>query len=104
MRCDLGAILEIAEKRGCAIPAFNVYNMETVLGVMNAAKETKSPVIFQIYSRLFDSREARYMAALVREAMDELETPAAVDLFMKGPMEAVKNFAISKIKLLGADA
>ena len=48
MRCDLGAILEIAEKRGCAIPAFNVYNMETVLGAMNAAKETKSPVIVQI--------------------------------------------------------
>ena len=80
MRCDLGAILEIAEKRGCAIPAFNVYNMETVLGVMNAAKETKSPVIFQIYSRLFDSREARYVAALVREAMDELETPAVLHI------------------------
>ena len=27
----------------------------------------------------------------------------ALDLFMREPTEAVKNFAISKIKLLGAD-
>lgn len=35
MRCDLGEILEIGEKRGCAIPAFNVYNMETMLSLIH---------------------------------------------------------------------
>lgn len=40
MYVDLKTILKIAEERNCAIPAFNVYNMESVLGVMNAAKET----------------------------------------------------------------
>ncbi len=80
MRCDLGEILEIGEKRGCAIPAFNVYNMETMLGVMNAAKETGAPVIFQMYSRLFDNQEARYMAPAILQALDDLETPAAFHL------------------------
>ena len=123
MYVDLKTILKIAEERNCAIPAFNVYNMESVLGVMNAAKETGAPVIFQMYSRLFDHQNARYVAPMILEAMRELDTPAAfhldhgagtaevlralryyaLDLFMEEPIQAVKEFAISKIRLLGAD-
>ncbi len=80
MRYDLGEILEIGEKRGCAIPAFNVYNLETMLGVMNAAEETGAPVIFQMYSRLFDNQEARYMAPTILQAIEDLKTPAAFHL------------------------
>lgn len=80
MYVDLKTILEIAEERNCAIPAFNVYNMESVLGVMNAAKETGAPVIFQMYSRLFDHQSARYVAPMILEAMRELDTPAAFHL------------------------
>lgn len=80
MRCDLRDILEIGKQKGCAIPAFNVYNLETVLGVMNAAQETGAPVIFQMYSRLFDSQEARYVAPAILEAIDTLKTPAAFHL------------------------
>ena len=39
---DLKTILDIAEEKNCAIPAFNVYNMETVMGVARAAEETNS--------------------------------------------------------------
>lgn len=80
MKYDLRSILEIGEKKGCAIPAFNVYNLETLLGVMNAAQETGAPVIFQMYSRLFDTQEARYMAPAIMEAIDTLKTPAAFHL------------------------
>lgn len=80
MKVDLQTILEIGEERGCAIPAFNVYNLETVLGVMNAAQETGAPVIFQMYSRLFDSQEAKYVAPIIKEAMYNLKTPAAFHL------------------------
>lgn len=80
MRCELGEILEIGEKRNCAIPAFNVYNLETVLGVMNAVQETGAPVIFQMYSRLFDTQEARYVAPIILEAIDTLRTPAVFHL------------------------
>ncbi len=80
MRCDLGEILEIGEKKGCAVPAFNVYNLETLLGVLNAAEETGAPVIFQMYSRLFDNQEARYLAPAILQAIDDLKTPAVFHL------------------------
>ena len=77
---DLKSILDLGEAGDFAVPAFNVYNLETVLGVMKAAEETGAPVIFQMYSRLFDSEIAQYVAPIIREAMDNLKTPAAFHL------------------------
>jgi len=76
----LKEILDLGEKNGFAVPAFNVYNLETVMGVMEAAEETGAPVIFQMYSRLFDSKLAQYVAPIIREAMGNLKTPAAFHL------------------------
>ena len=70
MTFDLKSILDLGEAGGFAVPAFNVYNLETVLGVMKAAEETGAPVIFQMYSRLFDSELAQYVAPVIREAID----------------------------------
>ena len=41
-------IVKKAQKGKYAIPAFNVCNLETVLGVVRAAEKLKSPVIIQI--------------------------------------------------------
>ena len=46
---DLCEILTMAEKGGYCVPAFNVYNIETVRGVLNAAEELRSPVILQVF-------------------------------------------------------
>lgn len=80
MRYDLNEILELGEKGGFAVPAFNVYNLETVMGVMQAAEETGAPVIFQMYSRLFDSPIARFVAPVIMQAIETLKTPAAFHL------------------------
>jgi len=80
MICNLKEILEIGEKGGFAVPAFNVYNLETVMGIKQAAEETGSPVIFQMYSRLFDSDVAKYVAPIIKQAMDDLKTPCAFHL------------------------
>ncbi len=80
MRYDLNEILELGEKGGFAVPAFNVYNLETVMGVMQAAEETGAPVIFQMYSRLFDSPLARFVAPVIMQAIETLKTPAAFHL------------------------
>ena len=77
---DLKKILDIGEENGFAVPAFNVYNLETVMGVMQAAEETGAPVIFQMYSRLFDSQIAQYVAPIIREAMNNMKTPVAFHL------------------------
>lgn len=80
MLYDLKEILELGETGGYAVPAFNVYNMETVLGVMNAAEEVGAPVIFQVYSRLLDSQNGRYVAPIVMEAIKNMRVPAAFHL------------------------
>ena len=61
MLTGLKTVLNIAEEKKCAIPAFNVYNSETALGVIRAAEETDACVILQMYSRLFESIEAEFL-------------------------------------------
>ena len=53
---DLKKILDIGEENGFAVPAFNVY------------------------SRLFDSQIAQYVAPIIREAMNNMKTPVAFHL------------------------
>ena len=80
MIADLKTVLKLADDRGCAVPAFNVYNMESVMGVMQAARETGSPVIFMMYSRLFDNPNAGFVAPMIHEAIRQLPTPAVFHL------------------------
>lgn len=80
MKYHLKEILDLAENGGFAVPAFNVYNLETLMGVANAVKETKSPVIIQMYSRLFDTGTAKFLSPVIREIMNELNSPAAFHL------------------------
>lgn len=80
MRYGLKEILDIAEEKGFAIPAFNVYNLETLMGVANAAKETGAPIIIQMYSRLFDTDTGRMLAPVIKELMTELASPVAFHL------------------------
>ncbi len=69
MLVSLKTVLDIAEKKQCAIPAFNVYNSETALGIIRAAEEENACVILQMYSRLFSNEEAEFlMPSLVAAA------------------------------------
>ena len=68
MLTGMREILEIADKCGCAIPAFNVYNGETAMGIFKAAEEANACVIVQMYSRLFMSDEAEFIAPAIVEA------------------------------------
>ena len=54
MLVNLKQMIAKAEEGGYCVPAFNVYNMETVMGVIKAAEELKAPVILQIYPRLIN--------------------------------------------------
>ena len=73
-------ILSMAEKGGFAIPAFNVYNMETVMGVIAAAEEMKAPVILQNYSRLFTNDEGFHVAPVVLAAAERAGVPVCYHL------------------------
>jgi len=49
MLVTLQEIIAMAEQGNYCVPAFNVYNVETVMGVIDAAEETNAPVILQLY-------------------------------------------------------
>lgn len=80
MLVNLKEILAIAEKGNFAIPAFNVYNMETVMGVINAAEELSAPVILQSYSRLFTNEEAYFLSPVVLAAAKKAKVPVCFHL------------------------
>ena len=80
MLIDLKQILDLAERKKAAIPAFNMYNMESVIGVMRAARETGAPVIFQMFNRLASTEYGTFVANSIKEAIRQLPTPAVFHL------------------------
>lgn len=73
-------ILDIAVEGKFALPAFNVYNMETVMGIIEAAEEAKAPVIIQSYSRLFTNGEGYYVSPIVLAAAEKASVPICFHL------------------------
>ena len=68
MLVNLKQMIAKAEEGGYCVPAFNVYNMETVMGVIKAAEELKAPVILQIYPRLINEEAGYYLAPVILAA------------------------------------
>lgn len=80
MLYNLKQILDLAEKDGYAVPAFNVYNVETVMAVIQAAEEARSPVIMQLYSRLVTTGVSNYVCPVVLEAAKQASVPVCLHL------------------------
>ena len=79
MLVNLQTILKDTDK-GYAVPAFNVYNMETVMGVISAAEESRSPVIMQFYSRLATTGFAEFLCPIILKAAEKATVPVCVHL------------------------
>jgi fructose-bisphosphate aldolase class II len=69
-RITLRQLLDHAAERGYGVPAFNINNMEQVLGIMAAAAATDSPVILQA-SRGARSYAGDIMLAKMIEAAEQ---------------------------------
>ncbi len=89
MLVNLKEILDSAKVGGYAVAAFNVYNMETVMGILNAAEEAKAPVIMQSYSRLFSNEEGYYVTALALKAAEKASVPICFHLDHGADKDAV---------------
>lgn len=48
MLAHIKDVLAIAKKKGFAMPAFNIHNVETTIGVLKAAQKANSPIIIQV--------------------------------------------------------
>lgn len=80
MLVTLKEMMDMAQKGGYAVPAFNVYNTETVMGVVEAAEEQKSPVIIQMYARLFKEGTAFYVSPSILAAANKVSVPVCFHL------------------------
>jgi fructose-bisphosphate aldolase class II len=74
-------MFEKSMKEHYAIGAFNVNNMEIIQGIMDAAKEEKSPVILQASSGAIKYARINYLMKMVEAAIEEApEIPVAIHL------------------------
>lgn len=87
MLVTLQEIIAMAEEGNFCVPAFNVYNIETVMGVIKAAQEQKAPVIIQVYPRLFNEEVGYYLAPVVIAAARKATVPVCFHLD-HGPSES----------------
>ena len=86
MLVSLQTVIDMAEKGNYCIPAFNVYNTETVMGVIAAAEESKAPVIIQVYPRLLNEEVGYYLCPTVIAAAHKASVPVCFHLD-HGPSE-----------------
>ena len=86
MLVSLQKIIGMAECGNFCVPAFNVYNTETVMGVINAAEEQRAPVILQVYPRLLDEEVGFYLCPAIVAAAHRATVPICLHLD-HGPSE-----------------
>lgn len=86
MLVNLQTIIGMAEAGGYCIPAFNVYNTETVMGVLQAAEELRAPVILQLYPRLVKEEVGFFVAPAIVAAAKRASVPVCLHLD-HGPSE-----------------
>ncbi len=86
MLVNLQYVLNLAEKGKFCIPAFNVYNMESVMGVLAAAEEMKAPIIMQVYPRLMKEDTGYFLSPSIIAAAKKASVPVCFHLD-HGPSE-----------------
>lgn len=86
MLVNLQYVLNLAEKGKFCIPAFNVYNMESVMGVLAAAEEMKAPIIMQVYPRLMKEETGYFLSPSIVAAAKKASVPVCFHLD-HGPSE-----------------
>lgn len=80
MLVSLQTVIGMAEKGSYCIPAFNVYNTETVMGVISAAEEAHAPVIVQVYPRLIHEEVGFYICPAAVAAARRAGVPVCLHL------------------------
>ncbi|HBX47678.1 MAG TPA: fructose-bisphosphate aldolase, partial [Clostridiaceae bacterium] len=73
-------IFKKAYRGGYAIGAFNVNNMEIIQGIVEAAKEEKSPVILQVSGGALKYANPIYLKKLVEAAIEDTDLPIVLHL------------------------
>jgi len=93
MLTDVKEILTKAKEGGYAIGAFNVFNLETTQGVIQGAREMRSPAIVQITEKTMEYAGGRAIFNLVKNITEfyASEIPIGIHLDHGHSFEAIKR-------------
>lgn len=80
MLVSMKKILEYAEERGIAIPAFNTYNLEVSKAIIEEAEELHSPVIIAVSESAMKYAGIHSISALLVNMADRVNIPVAIHL------------------------
>ncbi|MGI6137199.1 MAG: class II fructose-1,6-bisphosphate aldolase [Clostridiales bacterium] len=84
-------MFEKAYKGGYAIGAFNVNNMETIQGIVSAAKEENAPLILQVSAGARKYANPIYLKKLVEAAVEDTNLPICLHLDHGDSFEICKD-------------
>ncbi|MEM1563598.1 MAG: class II fructose-1,6-bisphosphate aldolase [Candidatus Bathyarchaeia archaeon] len=84
-------LLEKAQRGAYAVGAFNIQNLESLLAVVEAAVEEKSPVIVAITPSAIKYGGLNYLARLVKTAAETIPIPMSLHLDHGEDVETVKK-------------
>ena len=93
MLANVKEILTKAKEGGYAIGAFNVFNLETTQGVIQGAREMRSPAIIQITEKTMEYAGGRAIFNLVKNIAEfyASEIPIGIHLDHGHSFEAIKR-------------
>ncbi|MFC4712879.1 class II fructose-bisphosphate aldolase [Planococcus dechangensis] len=73
-------ILSVAQQGNYAVPAFNVYSLETLQAAIHVAEQEKHPVIIALGERYFDTVDVEGFAALAKTLAEKAAVPVSLHL------------------------
>jgi len=97
-------MLKDAQKRNYAVPAFNVYNLETMRAVVEAANELKSPVILALTPGTIKFSGDVFMLDMARHFSEMYDIPIAVHLDHHETFEGIRPVVLNGVKSVMIDA
>lgn len=93
-----------AQKKGYAIPAFNIHNLETIQTVLETCEKLKSPVILAATPSTVDYANKEYLIAIAQEAMEKVTIPFAFHLDHFENVKEIKSIIAKGCRSVMIDA
>lgn len=91
MIANLKELLYQAKENGYAVGAFNVYNYETIRGVIEAVKEKRQPAIIAFGEKYLENMELKEVVNLVRTMTVDIQTPVGIHLDHCKSIDVIKK-------------
>ena len=79
-----------AKARKYAVPAFNFYNLDTMLAALDVAEEEKAPIILEIYHVYYPFLREKVIFSAVQQAIRQANTYAYMHLDHAGDPQVLK--------------